>query len=136
MKDTLKNVLETGVFVCNLATKDLVEHIEATGERLPYGVDEFAHAGLDFLMCDETGAPRVANALVALECRLTQKLEIHDLGLEQTNACMVFGQVVRVHIADRLIKNGNLDDANLNQVLRGGGVGTYVEVPPSSHFKL
>jgi flavin reductase (DIM6/NTAB) family NADH-FMN oxidoreductase RutF len=46
-KDTVENVERTGVFCWNLATWDLREHVNASAEWLPPGVDEFAKAGLD-----------------------------------------------------------------------------------------
>ena len=46
-KDTVKNVEATGVFCWQLATYELREHVNSTSEQLPYGIDEFEHAGLE-----------------------------------------------------------------------------------------
>ena len=45
-KDALTFIEETGEFVCNLATYDLREKMNATSAVLPRGVNEMEHAGL------------------------------------------------------------------------------------------
>src|SRR5215212_7081507 len=45
-KDAVTFVEETGEFVCNLATYDLREQMNATSAPLPRGTSELDHAGL------------------------------------------------------------------------------------------
>ena len=65
--------------------------------------------------------PRVLESLVSFECRCTQILQMQNLQGEKVNTWMVFGQVVGVHIDERLIPNGIDDTAHAGHVLRGGG---------------
>jgi flavin reductase (DIM6/NTAB) family NADH-FMN oxidoreductase RutF len=46
LKDSVSFIAETGEFVCNLATWDLREAMNATSAPLPRGVNEMERAGL------------------------------------------------------------------------------------------
>src|SRR5687768_8838967 len=46
-KDSVRNIRETEEFVCNLATWDLREAMNATSAPFPYGVNEMVRAGLE-----------------------------------------------------------------------------------------
>ena len=50
-KDTLRNIEETGEFVCNLATRDLAEAMNQTCAAVAPEVNEFELAGLTPLEC-------------------------------------------------------------------------------------
>lgn len=80
LKDTLTNVMETGEFVYNLASYDLIAELNATSSPLPYGHDEFGHAGLLKADCVHVRAPRVAAAPVNLECKVVKIVRLADDG--------------------------------------------------------
>ena len=61
-KDALTFIEETGEFVCNLATYDLREKMNATSAVLPRGVNEMEHAGLTPAPSRLVKPPRVADA--------------------------------------------------------------------------
>ena len=63
---------ETKEFVCNLATWDLREQMNATSAPLPRGVNEMVRAGLAPAPSRLVKPPRVAAAPCALECKLLQ----------------------------------------------------------------
>src|SRR4051812_23000315 len=44
-KDSIEFIEETGEFVCNLATEEFKEQVNATSDTLPRGESEFAWAG-------------------------------------------------------------------------------------------
>ena len=46
IKDSLRNIMETGEFVCSLATWDLRHAVNISSASVPYGTDEFKIAGL------------------------------------------------------------------------------------------
>ncbi len=73
-KDTTRNIRETGEFVVNIATPELVETMVATAAS--YGADtgEPEALGLALAPSAQVAVPRLADAPVALECRRTVAL--------------------------------------------------------------
>jgi flavin reductase (DIM6/NTAB) family NADH-FMN oxidoreductase RutF len=67
-KDSVRNAEDTGEFVWNMATWDLREAVNRTGEELPHGVDEFEHAGLAKLPSRKVRPQRVAGSPIQFEC--------------------------------------------------------------------
>ncbi len=119
-KDSISFAVDSGEFVCNIATYDLAQKMNLTSAPLPRGESEFGHAGLTMAPSELVGAPRVAEAAAALECKLVQTLEIKDMAGRPVDRHMVIGQVVGVHIDDRFLKNGLVDTAALQPIARCG----------------
>ena len=119
-KDSVRNIEATGEFVCNLATWDLREAMNATSAPLPHGVNEMERAGLTPAPSRLVRPPRVAQAACALECRLLQIVALDDLAGQPAGCHVVFGQVVGVHIDDQFIKSGRLDTAAMRPIARCG----------------
>lgn len=113
-KDTLRNARATGEFVVNLVSRDLMEAMNLTAAGVPAHVDEFGWAGLEQAPSAAVSVPRVAGAPAALECTLRDVLTIGD-------GRMVFGDVVRVHTAERLWVDGEIPPERLDAVGRLGG---------------
>lgn len=114
-KDSVANIRETGVFCVNiveLAAKDVMNASSAT---LPHEVDEFAHAGIDKVDCNEIACARVANAPAALECRVTQITQI-----EGAANFVVFGEVVGIHMRDDCLVDGRFDVTTFTPLSRMG----------------
>jgi flavin reductase (DIM6/NTAB) family NADH-FMN oxidoreductase RutF len=118
-KDSLQNILETGEFVCSMATYDLRDAMNATSATLPHGTSEFDHAGLEAAPSFRVKPPRVKAAPAALECKLLQTVPLVSLEGEQSYT-LVIGQVVAIYIDDAMIKNGLVDTAALDLIARGG----------------
>jgi flavin reductase (DIM6/NTAB) family NADH-FMN oxidoreductase RutF len=135
-KDTLRNVQDTGEFVWNLATKALATQMNQTSATVPPDVNEFELAGLTPLAAKLVAAPRVKESLVAMECRVTQIVQLTDhQGGEMPN-WVVFGEVVAVHIAKHLLVDGVYDTAAAHPILRAGGADAYAEISPEIMFKM
>ena len=58
-KDTLRNIIESGEFVVNLAPAALLEEVNATGTNFPADVSEFDAAGVTREPSLTVGAQRV-----------------------------------------------------------------------------
>jgi len=119
-KDSVRNIEATSEFVCNLATWDLREAMNATSAPLPHGVNEMERAGLTPVPSQLVRPPRVAQSPCALECRLLQIVTLDDLAGKPSGCHVVFGQVVGVHIDDQFIKNGRLDTGAMRPIARCG----------------
>ncbi|GHA27984.1 Asp/Glu/hydantoin racemase [Devosia pacifica] len=127
-KHSLANIEATGVFCFNLATRAMAEAVNQTSGAYPAEVDEFEAAGLEKTPCSAIPAPRVANALAALECKVTAIHRLSDLDGNGLEAHLVLGQVVYVHIAETALIDGRFDIAKAGTIARCGYRGDYAEV--------
>ena len=93
LKDTVRNIAETGEFVCSLATYELRHEMNQTSAPLPHGESEFDHAGLAAAPSVKVRPPRVARSPVSLEC---------------------------VAVADELIVDGRVDITRARPIARLG----------------
>lgn len=98
---------ETGEFVINLTTEDLVYATDYCGVKSGKDVDKWKEMNLTPIPAEHVKAPMVAESPVNLECRVTQKLELgsHD---------MFIAEVLAVHVDDRYMDESgrfNLNDA-------------------------
>jgi flavin reductase (DIM6/NTAB) family NADH-FMN oxidoreductase RutF len=128
-KDAVTFVEETGEFVCNFATFDLREPMNATSAPLPRGESEMLFAGLTAAPSRLVRPPRVAESPAALECRWLQTVPLTPLGGDSPVYYMIIGQVVGVYIDDRFIKDGLVDTASMRPIMRGGYHEYFVGTP-------
>ncbi|HEY1940670.1 MAG TPA: flavin reductase family protein [Roseiarcus sp.] len=120
LKDSASFARESGEFVANLATLDLMKAISATSAPLPRGVSEFEHAGLTMAPCRLVAAPRVAEAHAAMECKVVEVVKLKDHRGQPLDNYLVLGEVVAFHIDDALIKDGRFDTAGAKPLARCG----------------
>ena len=75
LKDTAANILASGEFVVHLCDEPMATQMHACGEALPSDVSELTHVGFHALPSKTVAPPRIAEAPVAFECVLHEKLE-------------------------------------------------------------
>ena len=119
-KDSASFARDSGEFVANLASRDLMQAMNQTSAALPRGESEFAQAGLAMAACRLVRAPRVAAAHAALECKLVAVVPLKGARGEAIDAYLVLGEVVAFHIDDALIRNGRFDTAAAQPLARCG----------------
>jgi flavin reductase (DIM6/NTAB) family NADH-FMN oxidoreductase RutF len=119
-KDSADFASESGEFVFNLASFDLMKPMSETSAPLPRGVSEFEHAGLTMAPCALVKAPRVAEAHASLECKLCEVVKLKTHAGEPLENYLVIGEVVAFHIDDAYIKNGRFDTAGAKPLARCG----------------
>jgi flavin reductase (DIM6/NTAB) family NADH-FMN oxidoreductase RutF len=135
MKDSLRNVLETGEFVHNFSTWDTREAMNLSCSDVPPDVDELAMAGLTPIPSKLVKPPRVAESPIHFECKVVQTVELPNTKGNDTYT-VVFGEVVGVHIADDLImENGQIDIGKLHPISRMG-YQDYSEVTAETVFTM
>jgi flavin reductase (DIM6/NTAB) family NADH-FMN oxidoreductase RutF len=127
-KDSVRNIAETGEFVANFVSKALAAAMNVTSAAVGSDVDELALAGLTPAPCRIVAAPRVAEAPAALECKLLQIVQLHDVAGRQLEQYLALGQVVGVHIDRRYLIDGVFDTAGAQPILRAGYRGDYAEI--------
>ncbi len=126
IKDSLANVLATDVFTLSIVDESLTKAMHASSEQFPPDVDEFEQVGLTAVTGVAVAAPYVGEALAVLECRVSQ---IVDLG-DPISASVVFGDIVRLHVANDVLDGARIDHERLRAVGRIAGT-TYVTTADS-----
>lgn len=128
-KDTWKNIEETGEFVINVVTYDLVEKMNITALPFDENVDEFKESGLTPIPSEIVKAPRIKESPINIECKKFMILEIADMGL-------IFGEILRYHIEDSLInEKGYVDNRKVKLIGRLGGA-DYCFISQENIFTL
>ena len=135
-KDTVRNAEQTGEFAWSLTTRALAEAMNQTCAPVPPEVSEFELAGLSPAPSRLIGVPRVQESPVSFECRVTQIVQLEGANQEKVATWLVLGEVVAVHIAQALLKNGVYDTAAAGHILRGGGAGDYFSIGPEQLFRM
>ena len=119
VKDSLKNVEETGEFVCNLSTWELREKMNATSAHMPRSVDEMAEVGLTAVPSRKVKPPRVKESPAHLECRYLRTVRLPSQRDGHGNY-MVLGEVVGIHIDPSIIADGRIDMLAMKPIARLG----------------
>lgn len=125
LKDTARNILDTGVFTVSLPARSQGPEMVGTASRLPPAVSEIAALDIPSLDGDVVPAPRPRDAPFAMECRLLESVEVG-------HARVFIGEVVCFHLAEAVRSEGRdgnpvVDIAAMEALGRLGGSG-YVEV--------
>ncbi len=115
-KDTWVNAEASSEFVVNLTNQATAEAINITATTFPHGVSEFDAAGLTPAPCQTISAPRVLEAPVSFECKLTQIVEVGG------NA-VIFGAVQMIHIDDAIYDGNYVNLAAMQPIGRLAGSG-------------
>lgn len=119
VKDTLRNVRETGQLVIHLVSAGQAETMNATAATLPHGVSEIEQVGIATLPSVRVAPPRVAGAAVAFECELAQ---IQPYPADKPSCYLIFARVLLAHIDDAVLRDErHVDPAKLDLVGRLGG---------------
>jgi flavin reductase (DIM6/NTAB) family NADH-FMN oxidoreductase RutF len=114
-KDSVANILETGVFVVNIVSLALKDAMNMTSGTWDKTVDEFTLTALEKVEAQTINCARVAAAPAALECKLTQIIQ-----LEGENNTLVLGEVTGVYMSDACLKDGIFDVTSFQPLARLG----------------
>mmetsp|Transcript_4560 Transcript_4560/g.5938 ORF Transcript_4560/g.5938 Transcript_4560/m.5938 type:complete len:149 (-) Transcript_4560:204-650(-) len=138
-KDTLVNIEQTNEWVFNVLSDSYVEQANKCSEELSPNISEVDEALLSTLPSVSMETPRLAEAMVAMECVLESTKELfNDEGTHTTT--IVMGKIVRFHIHTSVLKDGNRDRPTvdlhkLRSVGRAGDI-TYWPVGEGKELKL
>jgi len=114
-KDSVANIRATGVFCVNIVEYAMRDAMNITAEHFTKDVDEFERAGLERAECETIACARVAAAPAALECKLTQIVELPG---EMNRG--VFGEVTGVHMREDCLSDGRFDVKSFQPLSRLG----------------
>ncbi|HEY9566419.1 MAG TPA: flavin reductase family protein [Nocardioides sp.] len=113
-KDTLANVLATGEFVVNLASRPLMEQVNQTSAPYRLGVDEAAAVGVATEPSELVRPYRVVDSPSSIECVLHSTIEVGD-------STIVLGSVEAITVRAEVLVDGRPDFDRLEAVSRLGG---------------
>ena len=120
LKDTGRNIIETGEFTVNMAGREHAEMLNLSSAVLPPEVSEFDFAHVPMAPGVTIRAPRVATAVCAFECRLLEHRRIRLLDGSYAHNIHFLGQVTGIHIDDRYIRDGIVDVVAAGMLSRMG----------------
>lgn len=118
-KDTLVNIEETGEFVVNVTTVEMLDRMKKTASDFPPEVDEFAESGFTAKPSQRIAPPCVADSPINFECKLLQVVPVGRR--EAGGSFLVIGEIVMFHVADALIDNYRIDMEKLQPLARLAG---------------
>jgi len=78
--DTHRNVIETGEFVVNVPSEEIVGQAMVTAVDFPHNVNEIEKAGLTAIPSEKVKPPRMKECKLHLECRLKWRKETIIVG--------------------------------------------------------
>lgn len=117
-KDTLVNIEENKEFVINFITEEMAPAANNTSVEVPYGQDEFTIGGFTPIDSEIVKARRVKESPIQFECKLRDLLSYGD---QPGNGTLVAGEVVRVHVDEKLLEEGRINTDLYNPIGRGAG---------------
>ena len=120
MKDTLRNIQDTGVFCVNIPGEGLKDALNDSCPPFDPDVDEFDMAGVAATPCENIPCPRVAEAPVSIECTLNQITKLEPKSDVPCQNQVVFGEVVGIHISESVLRDGLVATDLLRPLARMG----------------
>jgi len=118
LKDTARNIQETGEFTVSLVPFALVERMNATSFAFDSETSEFAEAGVEAAPAHVIAPPRVAGAPMSFECRLASFI-LHPVA--HPTCAVILGTVVAGDADPGIIgSDGAVDPHRLDIVSRMG----------------
>ncbi len=96
LKDTASNIQNSGEFVINMVTENLLAEMNISAIDFPSEESELIATHLNSLPSVHIKTPRLAEAEVSLECKLYR-----EIGLGSST--LIIGEVLMFYVADRLI---------------------------------
>lgn len=126
-KDTLENARETGEFVVNIASRPILDKLVASSAAVRPETDEFDLAGLDRAPSRRVKPFRVAAAKAHFECVTRQLVPVG-------RSMLVIGEIVHLHVAPEVWRDGRVRPELLEPVGRLGGslyatLGELISIP-------
>lgn len=124
LKDSIRNIEESGEFVVNVVTYAMIEKMQLSSNPLPYGHSEAEEFDIEMAVSNMVSAPHIKDSPINLECKYVKTVSLDFINegdkLVKASSMLVIGHVVGVHIADHLLKEGKVDSHALDAVARLG----------------
>jgi flavin reductase (DIM6/NTAB) family NADH-FMN oxidoreductase RutF len=138
LKDTHRNLLETGECVIQLVDYSFAEKMNRCGADFASGINEFEAVGFESIASDLVKAPRVKESPFQMECKLIKEI---NLGAGFTKAPgagnLLLCEVLKFHIDEKYYDADNQKvRSELLDAVGRYGVESYIHNSPNSVFSL
>lgn len=117
-KDTVINIEREKEFVVNFVTEENADLVNMASTELSYGEDEFNYAGLTPIESEMVKAMRMKESPIHFECKLRDILSYGD---KPGAGTLITGEVVKIHIDEKLYDNGRVLTQVFKPMGRGAG---------------
>ncbi len=124
LKDTIRNIRDTGEFVVHLIDDDLKHKMNICAIEFARDISEIAEAGFTPVASLKVRPPRLAECPVQMECKLSQILPLGRIPHH-----LIIGEVVYFHFRNGLVNERmHVDTARLNPLGRLSGQENYTRI--------
>jgi flavin reductase (DIM6/NTAB) family NADH-FMN oxidoreductase RutF len=118
-KHTLENVEKVPEVVINIVSYGMVQQMSLSSTEFAQGVNEFVKAGFTQEQAKTVKPFRVAEAPMALECKVR---EVIKLGNEGGAGNLIICEILHIHVKDSVLDaQGQIDPFKIDLVSRMGG---------------
>jgi len=117
VKDTYNNIVTSGECVINIVTYSMVHQVNLASCEYDSDTDEFIKSGFTAIESDLVKPKRVMESPVQMECRLMQMVE---LGGKAGSGNLAICEVIKFHISDDILFDGEIDPRLIDHVGRNG----------------
>jgi flavin reductase (DIM6/NTAB) family NADH-FMN oxidoreductase RutF len=119
-KHTLQNAIDWPECVVHIADESMVQQLSLSSCEYPKQVNEFDKAGFTAKPATLVKPPIVAEAPIALECKI---IEIKSLGTEGGAGQLVIAEVLCMHVKETVLNQdqSQIDLQKINYIARLGG---------------
>lgn len=116
LKDTARNIVETGEFVVNVATFDAMDLMHGCSADYPSETSEVEALGIELIPGERIAVPRVAVSPIQMECRLERAITL-GRGLNT----LYIGEVLLFHLSSTVFDGRYVDSVKMRPIARLGG---------------
>ncbi|MFH0732973.1 MAG: flavin reductase family protein [Candidatus Omnitrophota bacterium] len=109
-RHTLQNIRETGDFVINIPSVELIQQLWGCAESLPRDVSEIMHTGLTEVKSNKVKSPKIKECFAKLECKLEKECPAGD-------HIIVIGRIVDMEIDKKVLNGNKLDPHKANPLM-------------------
>jgi flavin reductase (DIM6/NTAB) family NADH-FMN oxidoreductase RutF len=133
LKDTVRNIQDTGEFVVNLVPFALADQMNATAFGYEHGISEFERCEIGHLPAERIHPYRVQGATVSFECKVAT---IHPYPADKPSCHIILGEVLLAHLDESILdEKGRVDPMRLDIIARMGGK-WYSRTQSDANFEL
>jgi flavin reductase (DIM6/NTAB) family NADH-FMN oxidoreductase RutF len=133
LKDTVRNIRETGEFVVSLVPFALVHQMNATSFAFDAGTSEFDAAAVAPAESTVVAPPRVAGSPMSFECRLAS-FQLYPTSAPTST--IILGEVVAAHVDPAIVGEDGIVDPDRLDLVSRMGADWYGRTHSSANFTL
>jgi flavin reductase (DIM6/NTAB) family NADH-FMN oxidoreductase RutF len=120
IRDTYKNIKETGVFTINHIWEDIIEDAHHTSAKYPKDVSEFNMTNLESEFKGKFKAPFVKNSPVQMSMKF-----IEEIYVPSNDVMLIVAQIQELYVNDELLEEDGLINLSKANIATINGLDAY-----------